>query len=53
MFRRIRTLINRHVLQHLTVRTVVGAIVVYCLIKSLKYGVLYYTNLERFFVKVG
>ncbi len=53
MFKRIKILISRHVLQHLTARTVAGFVVVYCLLKALKYGVLHYKNLERFYVKVG
>ena len=53
MFRRAKTLLHRYIFQYLTVRTVIGFIVVYSLLKTLKYGAVYYKNFERFYVKVS
>ena len=53
MFRRLKNLCYRFVFQHLTLRAVIGALVVYSLLKGLKHGVIYYQNFERFYVKVG
>ena len=53
MFRRAKVLLHRYVFQYLTVRTVIGFIVVYSLLNTLKYGAAYYKNFERFYVKVS
>ena len=53
MFRRLRALCYRYVFQHLTLRTVIGVIVVYSLLRVLRHGVMYFKNFERFYVKVG
>lgn len=53
MFRRLRALCYRNIFKHLTLRTVIGAIVVYSLLRVLRHGVMYYKNFERFYVKVG
>ena len=52
MFRRLKNLCYRYVFQQLTIRAVIGALVVYSLLKGLKHGVIYYQNFERFYVKV-
>jgi hypothetical protein len=53
MFRRIKAVLYRCIIQYLTIRVVVGVIVVYCLLKTLEHGVVRYKNLERFYVKVS
>ncbi|XP_028398376.1 uncharacterized protein LOC114521988 isoform X2 [Dendronephthya gigantea] len=52
MLRRLKNLFYRFVVQNLTVKTVVGFIVVICLLKTLKYGILYYADIERYYVKI-
>ena len=53
MFRRLKALCHRYVFQHLTLRTVIGVIVVYSLLRVFRHGVMYFKNFERFYVKVG
>ena len=52
-FRSAKALLYRYIFQHLTVRTVIGFIVVYSLLKTLNYGAVYYKNFQRFYVKVS
>ena len=53
MFKRLKMLLYRVGVKNLTARTVVGFVVVICLLKALKYGILYYADIERYYVKVG
>ncbi|XP_046839616.1 uncharacterized protein LOC124433853 isoform X2 [Xenia sp. Carnegie-2017] len=52
MLKPMKSFLIRNVRQQLNARTVVGAIAVYCLLKSIQYSVDYYNNYDKHFVKV-